>query len=80
MIAWSEWRGVRDDQQPHKLSTSELARLLRQFRIVPRSMRVKGSDKTRKGYLRASFESAWACYCSERGTPAQESNVRRLRG
>jgi hypothetical protein len=79
-ISWSEWRGMRDDQQPRKLSQGELARLLRPFRILPRSMRVKGSDKTRKGYLRASFESAWARYCSERETAAQKSNIRYLDG
>jgi Protein of unknown function (DUF3631) len=79
-ISWSEWRGVRDDQQPRKLSQGELARLLRPFRILPRSMRVKGNLKTKKGYFRQQFESAWARYCSERGTPLQESNVKYLDG
>ena len=36
--AWSEYRGVRDDQQPRKLSPGEMARLLRPFGIRPRSV------------------------------------------
>jgi Protein of unknown function (DUF3631) len=76
---WSEYRGVRDDQVPRKLSQGEMARLLRPFGIRPRSVwppmkRRKGSS-SRKGYYRAQFESAWARYCSPAGTTAQASNV-----
>jgi uncharacterized protein with von Willebrand factor type A (vWA) domain len=35
---WSEWRGIRGDQQPRKLSQAELARLLRPFRIFPKTI------------------------------------------
>lgn len=72
--SWSEWRGVRDDQYPRKLSVGELARLLRPFHIRPRSLRIAGSAKTRKGYYRKQFESAWARYCPD-GTPAQSGNI-----
>jgi len=76
--SWSEWRGQRDDQQPRKLSVGELARLLRPFQIRPRSMRVPGVVKTRKGYFRKQFEAAWDRYCPEGGTPARPNNVRHL--
>jgi Protein of unknown function (DUF3631) len=77
--AWSEYRGVRDDQQPRKLSPGEMARLLRPFGIRPRSVwptgkRYKGSS-SRKGYYRSQFESAWARYCDPAGTTAQAANV-----
>jgi len=36
---WSEYQGVRDDQQPRKLSAGEMARLLKPFGIRPRSCR-----------------------------------------
>jgi hypothetical protein len=76
--SWSEWRGMRDDQQPRKLSQGELARLLRPFGIRPRSLRIRGEVKTRKGYHRQQFEAAWARYCRTHDTPAQPSNVRYL--
>ena len=76
--SWSEWRGVRDDQQPRKLSVGELARLLRPFSIRPRSMRVAGTTGTRKGYLKSQFETAWGRYCPDGGTPGQGSNIRHL--
>ena len=33
IAAWAEWRGVNDDRSPHKLTQSELARLLQPFGI-----------------------------------------------
>jgi hypothetical protein len=63
--SWSEWRGTHDDRQPRKLSIGELARLLRPFQIRPRSLRISGSPKTRKGYFRQQFEGAWARYCPD---------------
>ncbi len=77
---WSEYRGVRDDQQPRKLSAGEMARLLRPFGIRPRSVwpaavkRRKGSS-SKKGYYRSQFESDWARYCEPAGTAAQSSKV-----
>jgi hypothetical protein len=35
---WREWRGPRDDQQPHALIPTELARMLRRFDIHPRTV------------------------------------------
>ena len=35
---WADWRGLRDDQQPRRLSQGELARLLAPFGIRPRSI------------------------------------------
>ena len=35
---WSEYRGLRDDQAPRKLTAGEMARLLRPFGIRPRSI------------------------------------------
>jgi hypothetical protein len=83
---WSSWRGVDDKRTPHKLTQSELAQVLRPFRIRPRSIRqrlgeppVKGS----KGYMRSDFENAWAAYCGMDpkggGTPAQGGNIKCLR-
>jgi hypothetical protein len=77
---WSEYQGVRDDQQPRKLSAGEMARLLKPFGIRPRSVwpiakRRKGIS-SRKGYYGSQFESAWARYCDEPGgTPAQDSKI-----
>ena len=83
---WSEWRGIRDDQSPRKLSPGELAKILAPFRIRPRSIwpatgkRAASGKGSSKGYLRAQFEHAWAAYCSEGDTPAQPSNINMLRG
>jgi hypothetical protein len=76
--AWSEYRGVRDDQQPRKLSQGEMARLLRPFGIKPRTLwppgkRHKGASK--RGYFRLQFKTAWEQYCSEGVTPSQGANV-----
>ena len=79
---WSEWRGLRDDQQPRRLSQGELARLLAPFGIKPRSIwplrRVEKGESSRKGYYRVQFEHAWSSYCSEAGTPAHPGKVRHL--
>lgn len=76
---WSEYRGVRDDQMPRKLSQGEMARLLKPFGIRPRSIwpqvkRHKGTS-SRKGYHRVQFERAWALYCAPAGTTAQCRDV-----
>lgn len=77
MIPWAEWRGVRNNQQPRKLTSSELARLLQAFQIRPRSIwlrerREGENESSKKGYRREQFENAWARYCPEDdGTPTQ---------
>jgi hypothetical protein len=82
---WSDWRGTRGDQPPHKLSRSELSAFLLPFGIKSRSVWLVGvprqDDKSRKGYLRSQFEAAWNAYCrdGEDGTPTQRSSIRHLR-
>jgi hypothetical protein len=80
--AWGEWRGIRDDRQPRKLSQGELTRLLAPFGIRPRSIwppRRTSESRSAKGYLRRDFEKAWRAYCgSPDGTPAQPTSIRRL--
>jgi Protein of unknown function (DUF3631) len=80
---WSEWRGTRGDQQPHKLSQAELSLMLRPFHITPRSLWPHGPRsgvKSAKGYYRHQFGAAWQSYCAddEDGTTAQDSNISRL--
>jgi hypothetical protein len=78
---WCEWRGLRDDQQPRRLSQAQLAQILRPFGIRPRSVwppRRQDRSKSAKGYLRSQFERAWRQYCPGDGTAAHRSNVRQL--
>ena len=83
---WADWRGVRDDRQPHKLTQSELAAMLREFQIRPRTIRPRtiwpmqrvADVKTARGYWRSQFERAWATYCSSDDTPTQARKVIRL--
>jgi hypothetical protein len=79
---WKEFPGVRGEQQPHRLRDSELASMLREFRIRPRTIwpmnRTPGS-RSAKGYLRSQFEAAWRRYCDDGGTPAHASKIRSLR-
>jgi Protein of unknown function (DUF3631) len=79
---WTEFRGVRGEQQPHKLKASELAAMLRDFQIRPRSIwptNRTATSKSAKGYRRSQFEEVWLAYCGEDGTTAQASNIRSLR-
>jgi hypothetical protein len=73
---WGEWRGLRDDQQPRKLTQGELARLLAPFGIRPRTVRT--STTTARGYYKSQFEEAWLAYCPP-DTPTQPGNIRYLR-
>jgi hypothetical protein len=78
---WSHFCGVDHNKQPHALTDSDLAMMLKPFRIRPRSIfprpRTHGSAK---GYRRGDFESVWRRYCAEDGTPAQARNIKALRG
>jgi len=80
---WSEWRGTRGDQQAHKLSQGELSKLLRPFRITPKSIWPLGrrpGAKSSKGYHRQQFAAAWHSYLDgEDGTSAQPNNIKKLR-
>jgi hypothetical protein len=78
---WCEWRGPKDDGAPRKLSQGSLAMMLAPFGIRPRTIwpaRRGVLGKSAKGYKRAQFESAWASYCDEGGTPSQPRNIRYL--
>jgi hypothetical protein len=84
---WLEWRGPNDDQQPHKLTPNELARILGGsrlgggFGIRPHTIWPLGGRNERgfssKGYYRKDFESAWAAYCPG-GTPAHRHTDLRI--
>ena len=79
---WSEFCGVRGDQPPHKLKDTELARMLRDFAIRPRTIWPPNrtpKSKSAKGYRRSQFEGAWRKYCADDGTTAQGSNIMSLR-
>ena len=79
---WADWRGLRDDQQPRRLSQGALAQLLAPFGIRPRTIwprRRNQKTKSRKGYLRSQFTRAWQSYCDSAGTPSRSSNVNQLR-
>ena len=79
---WNEFRGVRGEQQPHKVKDSELASILREFGIRSRTiwpLNRTAESSSAKGYQRAQFEDAWRVYCAEDGTTAQASNIRSLR-
>jgi hypothetical protein len=76
---WDEWRGPIGDQQPHRLTQSELARLLRPFHIKPRSMwpKKRASDaKSTKGYQREHFKDAWQAYCQSANERPQWTQLR----
>jgi Protein of unknown function (DUF3631) len=78
--AWSEWRGIHDDQRPHCLSQGELARLLHPFDIRSRSIWPRPrTGRGAKGYYRHQFEVAWRAYCRDAdGTPAQSRKIKAL--
>jgi hypothetical protein len=82
---WLEWRGPNDDQQPHSLTATELARMLGGsklgggFGIRPHTIWPLGGRNARgaskKGYFRGDFERAWAAYCPG-GTPAHRHTLK----
>jgi hypothetical protein len=68
---WSEFSGARGDQQPHKLRHTELAVMLRDFAIRPRTiwpLNRTADRKSNKGYRRSQFEQAWRTYCTDSNT------------
>ncbi|HET6203328.1 MAG TPA: DUF3631 domain-containing protein [Planctomycetota bacterium] len=67
---WAEWGRVR-----RPITPPAVARLLRPFGIVPRSIRLPGG-RTPKGYHRADFEDPWGRYLPEGGAPTRHSATR----
>jgi hypothetical protein len=79
---WSEWRGVKDDQPPRKLTQATVASVLKAFHIRPRSIWPAGrtaDSKSRRGYYKADFEPAWRSYCPRGDTPPQAKVFKLLR-
>jgi hypothetical protein len=78
---WREFRGIHGEQSPHKMKDSELASMLREFRIRPRTIWPLNrtiKTKSAKGYRRSQFEEVWRAYCADDGTASQPSNVMNL--
>jgi hypothetical protein len=79
---WSEFLGIKSDGQPHKLRDTELAFLLRDFKIKKRVIwppgRRTASTKSANGYRRRFFEDAWDRYCPEDITPSHPSDFKSL--
>lgn len=79
---WCEFRGTRGDQQPHRMRDTELASMLRDFGIRPRTIWPPNrthKTKSTKGYRRSQFEEVWRAYCADDGTTAHSNNVKNLR-
>ena len=76
---WAEWRGVKDDQPPRRLTQATLASLLKGFHIRPRSIWPAGrtADKKPQGVLPGPLRGRLAAYCPRDGTPAH-ANVFKL--
>jgi hypothetical protein len=83
---WLEWTGPNGDQQPHKSTANEMARMLRDFKIKSRTVSPLGSRQDRgpsaQGYFRKDFESAWASYCTPRAAnaPTHQRTMRLIEG
>lgn len=78
---WGEFRGIRGDQMPHKLTAGELASIVRAFGIRSRSiwpLKRTTASKSQKGFYRHQFESAWRMYCDTDGTSAQSRHANGL--
>lgn len=79
---WNEFHGIRGAQQPHKFKETELASMLREFKIGPCTIwpsHRTAKSRSAKGYRRSHFEEAWRAYVADDGTPAHSSNVKSLR-
>jgi hypothetical protein len=62
---WDGWAGEDGRGTPHGITAGELARLLRDWRVRPRTLWSQGPKDRRvsaKGYLRADFEELWHDY------------------
>ncbi|HXF72525.1 MAG TPA: DUF3631 domain-containing protein, partial [Actinomycetota bacterium] len=66
---WPAWWGqeveaARDRGRPPRRAASDLARMLKGFRVQPRVIKLPDGS-TARGYLRADLEPAWAAYLPE---------------
>jgi Protein of unknown function (DUF3631) len=76
---WDAWRGPNDQGKSHPLTTGELSRVLRRFKIRARTIwpipRLPDS-KSYSGYYRADFEEAWPLHCPpENDTSTHTSKI-----
>ena len=76
---WDAWRGPNDQGKSHPLTTGELSRVLRRFKIRARTIwpipRLPDS-KSYSGYYRADFEEAWRLHCPpENDTSTHTSKI-----
>ena len=76
---WDAWRGPNDQGKSHPLTTGELSRVLRRFKIRARTIwpipRLPDS-KSYSGYYRADFEEAWRLHCPpENDTSTHPSKI-----
>ena len=65
---WREFRGIRGDGSLHRLRDSELAAMLRDYRIRSRTIwpaNRTADSKSSKGYRRSQFEAVWRAYCTD---------------
>ena len=66
---WSEWMGVNGDRKPaHPITQTQLASILHEFEIVPKTVWKPGLRRgirgtAASGYKREWFEQVWASYC-----------------
>ena len=78
---WESWRGRNDKGQSHQLTPAELSGLLRNFKILTKTvwpLLRSSKSKSVPGYYLSQFERAWAEYCTEGDTPTQTSRIIRL--
>ncbi|MGY3506650.1 MULTISPECIES: DUF3631 domain-containing protein [unclassified Bradyrhizobium] len=75
---WCEFRGVRSDQRPHRLKDTELASMLREFKIKPKTIWSEGTSA--KGYRRAWFEEPWRAYCDTTASQPNDATSFRVVG
>jgi hypothetical protein len=78
---WREFQGLKDNQQPRKLTPSSLALLLKPLmpRIGPirsKSIRFKGGVQS--GFERRQFERAWGAFVDEPDTRTQSNRIKGL--
>lgn len=72
---WDCWRGLNDHGQPHRLTSGELATLLRRVGVRTRTVWPLGprsSDvQSAPGYYRSQFDEALRTYGQEMDTSTQ---------
>ena len=75
---WDGWAGEDGRGTPHGITAGELARLLRDWWVRPRTLWSPGPKDRRvsaKGYLRADFEELWHDYEISAVTPSHAAKI-----